>query len=115
MELWDVDSKLLKGTIGDTGTFPNPGDDKAYSPDGKWFVGSHEKDEKQGYTFYRFSDHVHFYSPMIPSFHGTGERRVNRIDGAPRWNRESNKILVGGVADDGSRQLFIIRMLSEKE
>ena len=113
--IYNVDTKKVVGTIGEEGMFPNPGGDKAYSPDGKWFVGSHEKDEKRAYTFYRFSDQVHFNSPMIPTFHGTGERRVNRIDGAPRWNRESNKILVGGVADDGSRQLFIIRMLPDKK
>jgi len=116
VELYDVDSKLLKGTIGDTGTFPRPGEDKAYSPDGKWFVVGHKKDKKtRGYTFYRFSDQVHFNSPMIPSYYGPGEASVTRIDTAPRWNRESNKILVGGVADDGSRQLFIIRIQPENE
>jgi hypothetical protein len=115
LNIYNVDTKKVAGTIGEEGMFPDPGGDKAYSPDGKWLVGSHEKDEKQGYTFYRFSDQVHFTSPMIPSFQGTGDRRVNRVDGAPRWNRESNKILVGGIADDGSRQLFIIRMRAEKE
>jgi hypothetical protein len=116
VELWDVDSKLLKGTIGDTGTFPNPGDDKAYSPDGKWFVVAHKahrRAEKRNYIFYRFSDQVHFNSPMISTYYGEGEASVTRIDGAPRWNRESNKILVGGVAEDGSRQLFIIRIQPE--
>ncbi len=118
VELYDVDTKLLKGTIGDTGTFPNPGDDKAYSPDGKWFVVAHKahrRAEKRNYTFYRFSDQVHFNSPIISTYYGEGEASVTRIDTAPRWNRESNKILVGGVADDGSRQLFIIRIQPENE
>jgi len=118
VELYDVDTKLLEGTIGDTGTFPNPGDDKAYSPDRKWFVVAHKahtRAEKRNYIFYRFSDQVHFNTPMIPTYYGAGQASVTRIDGAPRWNRESNKILVGGVADDGSRQLFIIRIQPENE
>jgi len=76
---------------------------------------AHTRAEKRNYIFYRFSDQVHFNTPMIPTYYGAGQASVTRIDGAPRWNRESNKILVGGVADDGSRQLFIIRIQPENE
>ena len=31
-----------------------------------------------------------------------------RIDPAPRWNRQNNQILVDGIIEDGSRQMFII-------
>ena len=108
VELYDVDTKLVTGTIGDTGTFPSPGADKAYSPDGKWYVGEHlETPNTRAYTFYRMEDGATFVSPGIPTKADGG---VTRIDGAPRWNRASDAILVPGLADDGSRQLFIIRM-----
>lgn len=32
---------------------------------------------------------------------------------APRWNRQSNALLVPGWAEDGTRQLFVLRVKSE--
>jgi hypothetical protein len=34
-----------------------------------------------------------------------------RIDPAPRWNRTSDAILVPGIATNGTRQLFVIRVV----
>ena len=110
LEFYDVDAKKVVGRIGDEGVFLSPGDDKAYSPDCKWFVVSHKvnaKRTKRTYTFYRFADKAHFNSPVIRTKPGSG---VTRIDGAPRWNRTSDAILVGGVAEDGSRQLSVVRI-----
>jgi len=113
IELYDVDTKLVTGSIGDTGTFPNPGGDKAYSPDGKWYVGGQlETPNTRAYSFYRMEDGAYFISPGIPTKADGG---VTRIDGAPRWNRASDAILVPGLADDGSRQLFIIRICPGNE
>ena len=61
------------GRIGDDGVFPQPGGDNAYSPNGKWYVGSHRIDLKQFYTFYRFEDNAHFVSEGIPTFRGKTE------------------------------------------
>ena len=43
------------------------------------------------------------------------DRSTTRIDGAPRWNRTSDAILVGGVAKDGTRQMSIIRLVPGKK
>ena len=101
------------GRIGDDGVFPQPGGDNAYSPNGKWYVGSRRIDLKQFYTFYRFEDNAHFVSEGIPTFRGKTEALTTRIDGAPRWNRSSDAILVGGVAKDGTRQMSIIKIISQ--
>ena len=113
-KLYDVDSEKIVGRIGDNGVFPQPGGDNAYSPDGKWYVGSHRIDLKQFYTFYRFEDNAHFVSKGILIFRGKTKKGLltTRIDGAPRWNRSSDAILVGGVAKDGTRQMSIIKIIS---
>ena len=118
-KLVDVDTDKVMGQIGTKGTFRSPGDDNAYSPDGKWYVGSHKVDMSRGWTFYRFADQTHFETSAIPSWFGGKKTKndphgVTRIDGAPRWNRTSDRILVGGVAEDGTRQMFIIHIRSSK-
>jgi len=113
--IYNVDTKKVMGSIGKEGMFASPGSDNAYSPDGKWFVGGLKKDEKRGYTFYRFSDKKHFNTKLISSYNGEKQHGVTRIDVAPRWNRTSDAILVGGVAEDGTRQLSIIRIIPVKE
>ena len=113
-KFYNVDTKKVAGHIGEKGMFPSPGGDKAYSPDGKWLVASHHVKDKKAriYQFYRFSDKALFTSPAIPT---RADGSVTRIDGAPRWNRTSDAILVGGVAEDGTRQMSIIRMLPARE
>ncbi len=112
--LYNVDTKKVTGEIGEKGMIPTPGGDKAYSPDGKWFVGSgtDKKRKRCFYPFYRFSDGALFTSPGIKT---RANRSTTRIDGAPRWNRTSDAILVGGVARDGTRQMSIIRLVPGKE
>ena len=111
-DLFDVDTKKVVGHIGEEGIFPTPGNDNAYSPDGKWYVCSHRPEKaKRHFIFFRFSDKAHFVSPIL---RGRVDRGVTRIDGAPRWNRTSDAILAGGIAEDGSRQLFILRILGAR-
>ena len=113
-KLYDVDTKQIVGRIGEDGVFPAPGGDNAFSPDGKWYVASHRDDGKCFYTFYRFEDNAHFVSGGTLTYRGTKEHGVTRIDGAPRWNRTSDSILIGGIAKDGTRQLSIIKIYSEE-
>jgi len=46
-------------------------------------------------------------SPEIPTKPGDDDVR---IDPAPRWNRDGDAILLPGLAEDGTRQLFILRI-----
>jgi hypothetical protein len=39
-DLYDVATGKVVGKLGGEGTFPDPIDDNALSPDGRWFVGS---------------------------------------------------------------------------
>lgn len=104
--LWDVIEGKWSGTIGGRGVFSDTIDDNALSPDAKWYVGSQKRGDKCYYTFYRFADGHSFESPPIPTKAGGG---TVRIDPAPRWNRTSDTILVPGLTDDGTRQLFLVR------
>ncbi|NQU51091.1 MAG: hypothetical protein HQ522_00985 [Bacteroidetes bacterium] len=36
-----------------------------------------------------------------------------RIDLAPRWNRTNDAILVPGIAKNGIRQMFVIRIIKK--
>ena len=92
--------------------FHSPGADNAYSPDGNWYVASHKIEEKRGYTFYRFADKSYINSPTIQSFSGSEKYGVTRVNGAPRRNQTIKANLDGSVADDGSGQLFVVKILS---
>ena len=105
--LWDVGAGKWSGTIGGRGVFPDTIDDNALSPDTKWYVGSQKRGDKCFYTFYRFADGHSFESPPVPTKAGGG---TVRIDPAPRWNRTSDTILAPGLAEDGTRQLFLVRL-----
>ena len=105
--LWDVAAGKWSGTIGGRGIFADTIDDNALSPDTKWYVGSQKRGNECFYTFYRFADGRSFESPPVPTKAGGG---TVRIDPAPRWNRDSDTILTSGLASDGTRQLFLVRI-----
>jgi hypothetical protein len=110
-KLYNVDTKKVVGKIGDKGVFPTPRDDNVLSPDGKWYVGSNKPTRISCvYTFYRLADGAYFRSPAIRT---KADRSVTRIDPAPRWNRTSDAILAPGVAADGSRQLFVLKIFQK--
>lgn len=56
---------------------------------------------------YRRSDGVHVRSDGLDKGSYDGDIR---IDAAPRWNRTDDAILVPGIATDGTRQIFVIRV-----
>ena len=58
---------------------------------------------------YRLSDGLHARSEGLDKGSYGGDVR---IDPAPRWNRTNDAILVPGVARDGTRQMFVIRVRS---
>ncbi|MFT5468600.1 MAG: hypothetical protein ACI8UO_003710 [Verrucomicrobiales bacterium] len=104
--LYDVAAEKWTGQLGGPGVFPDTMDDNALSPDGSWHVGSQKIGDECFYTFYRLADGHWFRAPPVPTKAGGG---VVRIDPAPRWNRAGDTILAPGLAEDGTRQLFLVR------
>jgi hypothetical protein len=107
--LYDVDKQKIVGTLGTPEIFPNPEGDISLSPDGKWFVNGFKKDSKNYYAVYRRSDGAHLRSKGLDKGKYSGDIR---IDPAPRWNRSNDAILVPGIAKNGTRQMFVIRVVS---
>ena len=122
LDLYNVDTASFTGDqIGTTNTFKDTGADKAYSPDGRWMVCSYKLDKSWRYQFYRFSDGTVFTATTTLTLEGaTPINNSTRIDGAPRWNRTSDAILVGGIVTEnnpsiGTRQMAIIRLIPGSE
>ena len=81
----------------------------AYGTDGKWYTCSNEVAGAWVYECYRFADDARFTASTGLTRGGLTSGDT-RIDGAPRWNRQGNAILVGGIIG-GTRQLAIIRLV----
>jgi len=105
--LYDVDRKKVVGALGNEAVFPNPEGDIALSIDGRLFVNGYKKGDKNFYVVYRRKDGAYVRSEGIHKGEFSGDIR---IDPAPRWNRTGDRLLVSGLAEDGTRQLFVIRV-----
>ena len=106
--LYNVDSKKIVGELGTPQIFPDPEGDISLSPDAKWFVNGYKDGNKNYYSIYRIRDGIFVRSEGIDKGNFSGDIR---IDPAPRWNRNSNSLLVPGIAPNGTRQMFVIRIL----
>lgn len=105
---YDVDEKKWLEPFPRPGIFPDTRDDNAMSPDESWIAGCHKPTPKEYvYTLYRLADGAHVHSPVVRAKAGGG---TCRVDGAPRWNRTGDQLLVPGMAEDGTRQLFILQL-----
>ena len=108
--LYDTDTKKIVGQLGDTSMFPKPEGDVALSPDGNWFANGYKKGDKNYYAVYRRSDRAFARSEGIDKGSYSGDIR---IDPAPRWNRANNAILIPGIAENKTRQMFMIRIVEQ--
>jgi hypothetical protein len=106
--LYNVDTKKIVGQLGDPEIFPDPEGDISLSPDGNLFVNGYSKSSQNQYVVYRMIDGVWARSKGINKGSYSGDIR---IDPAPRWNRTSDAILVPGIAGNGTRQMFMIRVI----
>ena len=106
--LYDVDAKKIIGQLGTPEIFPDPEGDISLSPDAKWFVNGHKDGTRNYYSIYRISDGAFVRSDGIDKGEFSGDIR---IDPAPRWNRTNNAILVPGIDPNGTRQMFVIKIL----
>lgn len=108
--IYDVDAGKIVGQLGDSEKFPSPGADVALSPDGNWFVNGYEPSDnrtKHIYAVLRRSDGAFARSMGVEKGSYRGDIR---IDPAPRWNRTSDALLVPGIAENGTRQMFVMRI-----
>jgi hypothetical protein len=105
--LYNVDTKEIVGQLGNSEIFPKPEGDISLSPDGNWFANGYGKSSSNYYTIYRMKDGAYAKSEGISKGSYSGDIR---IDPAPRWNRTNDAILVPGITQNGTRQMFIIRV-----
>lgn len=108
--LYDPRSRAMVGKIAGRDVFADPKGDKALSPDGTWLV--HGDGVQDGgahghrYVFLRLADGRHAVSATLPR--GPWIDGDLRLDAAPCWNRDADRVLVPAIAADGTRQLFTI-------
>lgn len=107
--LYDVSQKKIIGQIGTPDIFPKPGGDISLSPNGRWFVNGYSKGGKNYYVIFDRMTGIHLKSPAFSR--GPYTKGELRIDPAPRWNRTNDAVLVPGWTEQGTRQLFVIKLL----
>ena len=109
---YDVDASKVIGQLGTRNEFPNPEGDVSLSLDGNWFVNGYKRQSKENgnknfYAVYRRSDGAFVRSEGIDKGDYLGDIR---IDPAPRWNRTNDAILVPGISENKTRQMFVIQI-----
>jgi hypothetical protein len=108
--LYNIDTRQIVGELGSPEIFPKPEGDISLSPDGKWFVNGYTVSGENHYVVYRMSDGAFARSEGIEKGHYKNDIR---IDPAPRWNRTNDAILVPGIDENGTRQMFLIRVAAK--
>lgn len=110
--LYDVDQVKVVGQLGTPELFPKPEGDISLSPDGNWFANGYKVERPEGnknyYAVLRRSDSTFARSKGIDKGSFSGNIR---IDPAPRWNRSNDAILVPGISENKTRQMFVIRVI----
>ena len=106
--VYDVDSQQITELIGDRELFPDPEGDIALSPNLEWLANGYKQDGKLHYVIYNRRTQAMFRAGGYDLF-----GRVSgtlRCDPAPRWNRSGDSLLTPGMMEDGTRQMFILRI-----
>lgn len=105
--IYDVLKREIIGSIANPEVIPDPEGDISLSPSEKWFVNGFSREGKNYYNIVCLEDGQWVRTVGINK--GPYEGDI-RIDPAPSWNRQSNQILVSGITENGTRQLFIINV-----
>ena len=106
--IFDVDSQKLVELIGDRDVFPDPEGDIALSPDLEWLANGYKDDGKVYYIVHNRRTGETLRSAGYDLY-----GRVSgdlRCDPAPRWNRTGDRLLIPSMMEDGTRQMFVMRM-----
>lgn len=107
---YDVVKKKIVGKIGSPELFPQPEGDIALSTDGKRFVNGYGKKEPPELRYTILNRETGRYIKTRAFSRGKFVKGDLRIDPSPRWNRDGTQIIVPGIADDGTRQMFLIEV-----
>lgn len=104
--VYDVDQMKIVETMGGREIFPDPEGDIALSRDGKWFVNGAKRREGNIYTIYNMETGAYLITePLNRGEYLSGDLR---LDPAPTWRPDAKAIAVPAIAEDGTRQTFII-------
>ncbi len=106
--IYDVLKREVEGTIASADIIPDPEGDISLSPDGQWLVNGFTQKEMNYYTIIHLADCQWVRTSGINK--GKYQNDL-RIDPAPAWNRQNNQILVSGISENGTRQLFVITII----
>ena len=106
--VYDIITQKIKRTIGSKKIFPQPGGDISLSPNSNWLVNGYN--DKAGTNFYSLMNLKTGDWVNTPIFNTGIYKKDLRIDPAPRWNHDNNKILVSGLDKNGIRQLFVMSL-----
>ena len=86
--------------------FPKPDGDISLSPNSEWLINGYNN--KSGTNLYTILNLKTGEWIETPSFTTGIYKKDLRIDPAPRWNHNSNQILISGLDENDIRQLFIM-------
>ena len=106
-----MDEKKVIGKLCSSKLFPKPEGDISLSPNGHMFVNGYKRGDKNFYAVYRKTDGAFGRSKGLDKGSYSGDIR---IDPAPRWNRTNDAILVPGLSNNKTRQIFLIRITEDK-
>lgn len=106
--VYDVASQQLVELVGDRDLFPDPEGDIALSPDLQWLANGYKADGRLHYVIHNRVSGLTYRAGGFDLF-GRVSGDV-RCDPAPRWNRTGDALLIPGMTEDGTRQMFLLRL-----
>ena len=101
--LYNVDTDLIVGTVGDGTYFQKTSGDLTLSTNGEMFANGWEEGGNLVYAAVNTTDGSNGLAPLVPRgrIYTSGNLR---IDAAPRWSRRGNKLLVPGWSSSNDKR-----------
>ena len=106
--VFDVESQRIVSLIGDPELLPDPEGDIALSPDLAWLANGYKQDGELHYVIHNRRTGETYRAGGYDVY-----GRVSgdlRCDPAPRWNRTGDRLLIPGMTEDGTRQMYLLRL-----
>ena len=101
--LYNVDTDMIVGTVGDGTNFEKTSGDLTLSTNGEMFANGWEEGDNLVYAVVNMTDGSNGLAPLVSrgSIYTSGNLR---IDAAPRWNRRGDKLLVPGWSSTNDKR-----------